>query len=65
MAGDFSRWAEEELDAAMADARPRRRFERNPLDEPAMTAGQLTHGEDKDHTGRLLRALGHDPKDAR
>jgi len=38
-------------------AAPKRRFERNPLDEPAKSAGDLTHGEDKDHTRRLTGAL--------
>jgi hypothetical protein len=32
---------------------------------PSMSTLELTGGPDSDHTDRLLRALGHDPKDAR
>jgi hypothetical protein len=38
---------------------------KNPLDGPFMSTLELTGGPDPDHTDRLLRALGHDPKDAR
>jgi hypothetical protein len=34
-------------------------------DGPAMSALQITGSIDPDHTDRLLRALGHDPEDAR
>lgn len=40
MAGDFARWAEEELRAAGADVC--RTSDRNPLDEPSRTGRQLT-----------------------
>jgi hypothetical protein len=62
MAGDFARWAETELRAADGDVR--RKFERT-ADGPSMSALQVTGSTDPDHTDRLMRALGHDPKDAR
>lgn len=42
----------------------KRKFERTP-DGPSMSALQITGSSDPDHADRLLRALGHDPKDAR
>ena len=63
-----------ELDRDLAQAedidelnrsRPRRRYDVSPLERPAASAGDLTHGEDTGHTARLMRALGHDPEDAR
>jgi hypothetical protein len=44
----------------------KRAFERNPLDEPAMSALQITGSTDPGHAQRLLDVLKGDPrKDAR
>lgn len=39
--------------------------ETDPLAGPFMSTLQVTGSTDPDHTDRLMRALGHDPEDAR
>ncbi len=43
----------------------KRKFERDVLAEPGMDSLRITGSGDPDHADRLLRALGHDPKDSR
>lgn len=39
--------------------------ETDPLAGPHMSTLEITGSTDPDHADRLLRALGHDPKDAK